>query len=189
MALVRTSAPAAEPLGVSEVKAHLRADLSEDDPLIVGLIQAAREWAEGYLQRSLITQTWQLSRDYLTPVIHLPQGPVQSVSSFEYVDDQGVTQTLASTEYRVDTDSDPARITRAWGKSWPSIRYVTNAVQITFVAGYGDSASDVPRPIRHGMLMAIGHWYENREQVVVGVTTQEVPMAVEALLGPYRAYL
>ncbi len=38
------------------------------------------------------------------------------------------------------------------------------------------------------MLLLIGHWYENRESVVVGTITAELPMAVEALIGPYRHY-
>lgn len=34
----------------------------------------------------------------------------------------------------------------------------------------------------------IGHWYANRESVVTGQTVAEVPLAVEALLQPYRIY-
>ena len=39
-----------------------------------------------------------------------------------------------------------------------------------------------------GMLLLIGHWYENREAVVIGSTATELPMAVEALISPYRHY-
>ncbi|WP_338494289.1 head-tail connector protein [Erwinia aphidicola] len=42
--------------------------------------------------------------------------------------------------------------------------------------------------IRAAMLLLIGHWYANRETVGVGVSTTEVPFAVEALLQPYRIY-
>ena len=38
------------------------------------------------------------------------------------------------------------------------------------------------------MLLLIGHWFENREAVVIGSITAELPMAVEALIGPYRHY-
>lgn len=38
------------------------------------------------------------------------------------------------------------------------------------------------------MLLLIGHWYANRESVVIGTITAEVPMAVDALISPYRHY-
>ena len=42
--------------------------------------------------------------------------------------------------------------------------------------------------ITTAMLLMIGHWFENRESVVVGTTTSELPMAVDALICPYRHY-
>ena len=42
--------------------------------------------------------------------------------------------------------------------------------------------------VRTAMLLLIGHWYANRESVVVGETAAQVPFAVEALLQPYRIY-
>lgn len=42
--------------------------------------------------------------------------------------------------------------------------------------------------ITTAMLLLVGHWYANREGVVIGAITAEVPMAVEALLQPYRIY-
>lgn len=38
------------------------------------------------------------------------------------------------------------------------------------------------------MLLLIGHWFENREAVVIGSTPSELPLAVEALIAPYRHY-
>ncbi|SDO72583.1 Phage gp6-like head-tail connector protein [Halomonas shengliensis] len=38
------------------------------------------------------------------------------------------------------------------------------------------------------MLLLIGHWFENREAVVIGTITSELPLAVEALIAPYRHY-
>jgi len=42
--------------------------------------------------------------------------------------------------------------------------------------------------IRAAMLLLIGHWYANRESVVVGQTALKLPLAVESLLQPYRIY-
>lgn len=38
------------------------------------------------------------------------------------------------------------------------------------------------------MLLLIGHWYANRESVAVGVSTAEMPMAVDSLIEPYRFF-
>lgn len=42
--------------------------------------------------------------------------------------------------------------------------------------------------IRTAMLLCIGHWYANREGVVVGQVGTALPLAVEALLQPHRIY-
>lgn len=42
--------------------------------------------------------------------------------------------------------------------------------------------------ITAAMLLLIGHWYANRESVVIGTITAEVPMAVDALICPYRHF-
>jgi hypothetical protein len=45
---------------------------------------------------------------------------------------------------------------------------------------------NVPVAIQRGMLMLIGHLYENREAINVANIVTEVPMATEYLLMPYR---
>lgn len=38
------------------------------------------------------------------------------------------------------------------------------------------------------MLLIIGTWYANRESVVVGSISSELPMGVKSLIEPYRHY-
>ena len=42
------------------------------------------------------------------------------------------------------------------------------------------------KPIRQGALLLIGHWYANRESVVIGTITADLPMATDALWKPHR---
>lgn len=42
--------------------------------------------------------------------------------------------------------------------------------------------------IRLVVLLLVGHWYENREASVTGVSVSTLPLAVESLLQPYRIY-
>ena len=179
------SAPAEEPVTVTEAKAHLRVDDTNSDTLITSLIVAAREYAETFTRRALITQTWDWIADGFPGTIVLPLPRLVSVTSITYIDSDGNSQTLAASTYTVDTDSEPGRIVPAFGKSWPVTRAVFNAVTVRFVAGYGAAAA-VPQTIKQAMLLLIGHWYDHREAVAHAQTVVEVPMAVDTLLFAKR---
>lgn len=180
--------PAIEPVTLSEARGHLRVDHSDDDLLIMNLIVAAREHIEGTsTRRALITQT----RDYWLPhfsgSMEIPYPPLQSVTSVKYIDAAGAEQTLDSSVYAVVSDDIPGRVELAYGESWPTVRRESNAVAIRFVAGYGAARGDVPATIRQGLLLLVGHLYENRE-LVAPVQLHTIPMGIKALLAPYRCW-
>ena len=50
-------------------------------------------------------------------------------------------------------------------------------------------ATDGPDPILSGMLLLIGHLYENRQAVITGTIATELPMTVKSLWFPFRADL
>jgi uncharacterized phiE125 gp8 family phage protein len=54
-------------------------------------------------------------------------------------------------------------------------------IQVTYVAGYGAAAS-VPQKYKQAMLLLIGHWYENRETVIVGTISGPIALAVDSLI-------
>jgi len=189
MALVEVTAPSEEPISMEVARLHLRVDHQDDDALILSLIKAARDWAETFTRRALITQTWRLSLEKWpsSDTIEVPLPPLQSVSSIAYKDKDGTQSTFSSSSYIVDTDKTPGEIVLAYGESWPGgSLYPTSPIAITFAAGYGASASSVPASIRQAMLLLIGHLYENRESTVGVGNITVVPMGVEALLWPYR---
>lgn len=206
MALTLVTAPAAKPLTLAEAKAHLRVDGSDDDDLITALIAAATahiDGRDGWLNRALVSQTWDLTLDAFPGAnrfnpygaIQVPLPPLISVTSITYVDTAGATQTLSSSLYTVDVKSTPGRIVPAYGKTWPSTRDQVNAVTVRFVAGYADSgaspadpADNVPQAIKQAMLLMIGHWYANREAVNVGNVVNEMPISAAALLNPFRVW-
>lgn len=185
MPQTRTVDPTAEPLTLAEVKAHLRIEEDDDteDLYLLGLIQSAREYVEDYCGIALLTQTWQLVSDGFQCVFQL-RPPVQSVSSVSYVDAVGSTAAVASSVYRLDSTSWPARLTNDYSQTWPTPLQTTNAVTITYVTGYSSAAS-IPQRIKQAMLMHIADAYENRESQIVGATLQDTG-AVNRALFPYR---
>lgn len=191
-ALSVQTAPAGEPISASQAKTHMRVSDSNSDTYIGLLIKAARIYAEEVmLRRALITQTLDLWLDKWPNgnVINLPRPPLQSVTSIVYYDTDDTEAAFAAANYHVDTDSEPGRIILNDGQSWASSDLRTaHAIRVRFVAGYGDSATDVPQDILHGLYLLIAHWFEHREPVLVGAggTVVALPMAAEALLGGYR---
>ena len=203
--LTLVTPPAAEPVTLAEAKAHLRVDIANDDSLITDLIASARQAAESHTRRALVTQTWRLSLDRFpgkplpwwdgvregaeipepANAVELPRPPLQSVTAVTAYDDTDAATVMPAADYFVDTDREPGRIVLRSGKTWPSVTRVANGVEVVFVAGYG-AASAVPQAIRQGILMLVGHTYENREAVVTDGAAAELPLGVAALWRPYR---
>lgn len=204
-ALSRTAAPATDFLAASAVYDHLRLPTSGspaapvDETMVLAYRDAAQahlDGRDGILGRALITQTWTLKTrrfPWRADVIHrdlrmrLPLPPLQSVASVQYVDTDCSTQTLATSEYTVIAGEDGALVP-AYGKTWPSTRDVPEAVTVTFVAGYGDAADDVPGAIRAAGLMLVADLYEQRSAQEVG-TIMTVNKTVDRLVSPYRLLL
>ena len=180
------TAPTAEPVTLEEAKNHLRVDITDDDILIESLILVARNVCEGISNHKFVTQTWDIFMDAFpgSNEIILPKSlsPLSSVTHIKYTDEDDNESTFASSNYVVDTYSDPGRIKLDRDSNWPNDTLVVlNGVVIQVVVGYGDDA-DVPQEYKQAILLLLGHWYENREQVTVGEVAREIPMGVEALL-------
>lgn len=193
--------PAEEPVTLAEAKTHLRVEHTSDDTYITNLIKAARICIEEELRRALITQTLKLSLDCFpgaidalfdgvytgsSDPIRLPRNPVQSISSVQHIDTAGALQTLDASKYRLDKESLVARVSPAYGETWPSTRPITNAVTVTFVAGYGVAAA-VPEPIKQALKLVLGTYYDvSRETASLGDQVHQVPQAAGYLLGPFK---
>ena len=170
--LVRVSAPASEPVTLSEAKLYLRIDTADEDSLLNNLIAAARMAAEDHLRKSLITQQWKLAfDDYAPENSALPRGPVQSVVSVKSIDRAGVETAIDSAAYTLNAAKNAVVFDGV----------VTGArVEIVYVAGYGNAAGDVPMAIRQGLLAHIATLYDGREQGA------GMPAAAVVFYEPYR---
>lgn len=175
--LVQTSAPAAAAVSAADLRAHLRLDSTDQDTYLEALISAATRSIELEANVQVITATWTLKLpDWWADRINLPRGPLQSVTSVQYVDDQGATQTLATANYDVVTAADLGRIHTADGATLPTVDDVPQAVTITYVAGFGDAGTDVPADVLHAIKLLAAHFYAHAEPVtVMGPAPAPVP--------------
>ena len=178
-----TAGAIAEPVSLAEVKVHVKIDEEEtvEDDLLCRMITAAREYCEKYTGRSLASKTVEYGIDNFPAEILLPYGPVASVQSIKYKDSDGTETTMTeNTDYLVDTDG--GRIVLPNGKTWPSFNpYAYTPIRIAYTVGVV-----APEGCKQAMLLLIGHWYANRESVVIGSISKEVEFSAKALLNQYR---
>jgi uncharacterized phiE125 gp8 family phage protein len=104
------------------------------------------------------------------------------------VDLDGSATVLDPADYQVDTVMCPARILPSPGERWPETQQGrTDAVTVTYIAGYADAAN-VPAGVKVAIKLMVAHLFENRLPVAVGTIVSEMPFTVEALLQPHRVY-
>lgn len=192
-ALKRTVEPA-DLLSVADAKLHARIDEDLQDSQIRNWIVAATTYCENLIRRAFVTQTWRLTMDAwpqgcdpLTSAnplnsIQLYRPPLVSVTSVKYLDGNGTQQTWSPSNYRVDTDSEPGRITPVFGQTYPVAQYTTSAIEIIYVAGYG-AASAVPQSIVQAVSLIVSYWALNREAALAGTTSGEIEFGVKSLLA------
>lgn len=182
MSLTLITPPAAEPVTLSEAKAHLKVDTTADDALITSLVTAARARAEWHTGRAFVTQSWTLWLDGWPQngLIEIPLPPLQSVTQVKLYALDGTPSVLDPSAYQLDAASAPARLLR---KSEPAANLrAVNAVEIAFTAGYG-AASAVPQPVKQAILQIVADLYTNR-----GDEADIVSSAAQTLLAPYRIF-
>lgn len=203
--LITTVQPAIEPITSSDTKLFLKIDLSDDDAIVTSLIKASREYVESFTGRSFINRTFKLSLDgiaesdvplwegtrvgpdinYRKRTIPLWRSPVSSVTSIITYDDADNATTFSASSYYVDTSREPAQVILRSGSVWPSALRVGNAIEITYVAGYGSTASSVPEAVKIAMYQICSYLYENRGDNMDGNVIRMSP-AIATLLQPYK---
>lgn len=190
MILTRTVAPAADLVSLAEAKAHCRVEASDDDALIAGYVEAASALLDGpggRVGRALVQQTWQAECGALTgrTPFRFPVVPLIALSSISYYDRDNASQSLSAGSVTVYKEDDRAWMVPDIGTAWPAMYARPDAITVTWTAGYG-TASDVPQNIAQAARLLIGHWYENREGVVVGTSASQLPEGVDDLIGLSR---
>lgn len=206
--LIQVSAPATEPVSVSEAKDYLRVDQSNEDGRIGAMITAARIHLEEYLSLKFITQDWDVFldgwpigriNDWWDGVrdgsirelssqageIILPIGRMQQLLAFETFADDNVAVSETVADYIVDTTGNRARIALKTGGVWPTtVLRAVNGIKFRVRVGFGSSASDVPMDIKQAILEYVSHLYENRgDQAKV-----KAPAYIYTLVEHYRRH-
>lgn len=138
-------------------------------------------------------------------IIDLAKPPLTAVTELAYIDTSGTRTVIDPSLYKLDIQAAYARLEPVYGEFWPITQFSIATVEITTTSGYtdgvktpggstppdnapadGDPLNLIPDPIKLAMLLLVGAFYENREEVLVGQIPTRLPFGVEDLLSPYR---
>lgn len=185
MSSILLSGPAEEPLSLAEAKAFLRVEHDDDDAVIAALVAGARIHVEAATRRALIRQTWRLARDawQAEGVIVINPSPLRQLLAVRVYDSTGVTREVDPQSFVVDGAG-----ARLWFAPWavPAPGRPVGGIELDVEAGFGETAADVPEPLRQAIRLLVAHWYESRLVAALG-TVSEYPHGVGPLMAPYRA--
>lgn len=176
---ISRSDPLIEPVSLQEARTQCRVMENHWDDRLTLTIKAARAFAEQFTGRLLARSLCSAVGSRLYDAIDLAS-PLVSVESITYYDVDNVQQIMPEGSYYVDTYSQPGRILRTVGGSWPSIYNRHDAVAVSFTAGY----ADCPEDIRAAILLTVSHLFDNDSSTASGLS--ELPLGVDSLLHPYR---
>lgn len=151
--------PPAPIVTLEEAKAHLRVDHADEDALIAALVATATAWLDG------------------------PDGWLG----------RALGEQVLEADFPAECDPAerpyPCPPVRSVVSETPSADGAT--VTVRYRAGYPviDGSSTVPAPIRHAILLMVGHLYGSRDAVTTtAAQPAELPLGVQALLAPYRIW-
>lgn len=169
-------------ISTADLKLFLRVDHSEEDSLISALRLAAINFVEKYCNVRLGSVSAVMYLDKFPSWWEVPAGPVTAVNSITYQVGPSSTATLDTSNYYYDLKRKPARIAVI---NPPSVYdYSMAGVEVNLTIGYAEAA--VPEALVQAVRLLVGHYYEQRQGVVVGTISSQLPIGVYSLCNPYR---
>ena len=188
MPLTYETEPLTTPIDLDELKTHLRIGNSTTyDSYLTLCIKALAEesgvnnilqWA---FKRQLIEATLVFTLKDFHRKLELPRPPLQSVTSVEYRDTDGVWTSVDAQNYEVNIDAEPGFVRFSDDFAFPSLFSDEEyPVRVTYVAGYATS-NDVPANIRLWAYNVIGDIWQNRSSHMVARSSAEVIELVQQM--------
>lgn len=132
---------------LADAKTSMRVDGSYMDALITIWVLGVTAKLEHEIGQCLMPQTWEVTLDTLPEEVAMPH-PVCSITSFTYLDGEGVRQTLDPALYRVRRTAYESVLTAAPGASWPSVLAPNGGIVITVICGIGETPADIPANVQ-----------------------------------------
>ena len=185
--LVLVDNPATKVVSVTDIKAQLRIDSSDEDTLLGYYIDAATDMAENYCNRHFITHQYKLyfNEQVNKASLIFPNCTLEEAGSnkpINWLDENGAAQN--SDKAYIDAFSNPSLVYLS--SDFPGTTLKDNAANtfyFWFNTGYGATSADVPEAIKQAIKLIVADMYYFRED-----RKRQFPMASQILLQPYKCY-
>lgn len=175
------------PFSVAEAKPYLKVDGSDpdEDALIEGLIRAAAEWWEKSTHTALMEAEYVTVLGRLGAELSELRGPVTQVLSLTYATEASVNTVGTVADYAI-SDGRPGVLLYLGSTPLPVLRAgYPEPVRVRYKAGF-TQVSQVPALIKQALQLTVNHWYENRQNALVGMSVVEVPQTAQAIVRLFR---
>lgn len=175
---------APEVLSLADAKKQVKMeDFTYDDALITTYIEAAIDVAENYTNTSIRERKYKATMFSWKNYLELKRQKVTTIDSIQYLDEDGVTQTLSTDEYELlPIDKYASVIHFPEFDDLPEVKDdASNAITISFTIGY--AANTVPEGMLQGIKLYLTDIYTYRSDRNTKDNT-----SAKVLLEPYRYY-
>lgn len=173
--------PTSEPVSASLLKTYLRTNTTAEDTLLNTFIESARRLFENETNLGIMYQTLVQYNDQNCPMFYLMRGPINSITSVKYYDQNNVLQTADPSTYNTDI------VTGGMGRIWfpngqPSTSSTVRPIwQTTFNVGF----YSVPADITTAILLLAAYWFEQRTPYA-DRTLQSIPKGWDSIISKYK---
>jgi hypothetical protein len=160
---------------LSEAKTHLRVDFDDDNAYIAGLVDLVEELVETEIS-GVFTGEGTVSTVATTALT----GSETNFSDYSVGDSILVDGETARTIATI-TDDEALTVSVAFANTDSDLEY-------TVTTGLPLVGGALPHGLKQAMLLILGHFYANRESIIIGVGANEIPMGYMFLIAPYKNY-
>lgn len=168
-------------VSLDAVRAHCRVDGEDEDDLLTALRDAAINMVEQYAGVRLAPLGGLVATfPRFGTGMRIGIGPASTlvVTGIRWRNSEGAATDLAAGDWRVDPSG---ALVPGWGKSWPA---AAEEVSVTFNVGFG--AGECPPALVTAVKMFTAHLFANRESVITGTISGEIPLGFRMLCDQYR---
>ena len=161
-------------LDVAKSQCRLMQSFTLDDGYIDGLILAAASTAQEYLH--WLTSPAQVKQfSAVSGVIPLYGRFIKTIDEVTATDVSGEVVTLTSDDYSYNDVTEEITI--------------TGYTDINVTYSGGPTTDELPHIVVQGILMLISTMYNNREDLITGLSVEKMPLTSEKLLSKVRRYV
>lgn len=193
--LVKILATTSEPVTRAQAQLYARYEEGDiEDDLFDTFIIVGREQVEAITEHQLNTATFVQYFDSWQRCFSLSKPPLQSITSVQYTDTDGATQTVSSSDYAANTfNQHRGNVLLNYDFTYPVLNNDRmNSIQITFIAGYQGwpvaLPADVPKTLTHAIKLFVNDVWSHREYELDGKVTGNIQNNKVAMqiLNSYR---